>query len=104
MIDIENLDKQECYQVPDGYFEDLPTTVMNRIHKEQTKKRNLWISSVAVVVLILICTTLVTGYLHNNAQNEAQIAKQQKSDEITLEEQMTDYYSNELAQIEYFYH
>jgi len=100
MIDIENLDKQDCFKVPDGYFESLPKEVMNKIHKEKAKKRNLWITSVAAVVLLLICTTLVTGYLRDT-QSEQQLADKQKTEEIKLQEQMTDYYNSELAQIDY---
>ena len=101
MIDIENLDKHDCFQIPTGYFENLPKEVMNKIHKEKAKKRNISFTSCAAAILLLICTSLVTGYLRNNTESEQQLAAKHKTEELKLQDQMTDYYSSELAQMDY---
>lgn len=103
MIDIENLSKTENYQVPEGYFEQLPGQIMNTIRKERARRRNIIFSSVAAVALLVICSTLVINYKTNEAkEQQKQIAIEAGLKSSQLEEQMVDYYSDELAQMDYY--
>lgn len=102
MIDIENLSKTENYQVPEGYFEQLPGQIMNTIRKERARRRNIIFSSVAAVALLVICSTLVINYKTNEAKEQQQLAIEAQQQAEQLEEQMVDYYSDELAQMDYY--
>lgn len=102
MIDIENLSKTENYQVPEGYFEQLPGQIMNTIRKERAHRRNIIFSSVAAVALLVICSTLVINYKTNEAKEQQQLAIEAQQQAEQLEEQMVDYYSDELAQMDYY--
>lgn len=102
MIDLDKLSKEEHYSIPEGYFEQLPDQIIGAIHKEKSRKRYIWISSVAAVAAIIICSTIVLNY--SKATNEVEspdLAITTASNEDPLEEQMIDYYSTELAQMDY---
>ncbi len=100
MIDLDTINKEEHYQVPEGYFEQFPKQVMNTIHKEKARKRNIWLSSVAAVAAVVICSFTVIQYIQRDKQQEAEIT-QSVQPESTVEDQMIDYYSDELAQMDY---
>lgn len=103
MIDIDKLNKEEHYNIPDGYFEQLPGQIMGAIRKEKSKKRNIWISSVAAVAAIIICSTIVLNYEKDDTGVKgSDIVIAETSSEQLLEEQMADYYSTELAQMDYY--
>lgn len=102
MIDIENLSKTENYQVPEGYFEQLSGQIMNTIRKERARRRNIILSSVAAVALLVICSTLVINYKTTEAKEQQQLAIEIQQQTEQLEEQMVDYYSDELAQMDYY--
>ncbi len=102
MIDIEQLNKKEYYDVPEGYFDQLPNQIMGAIRKERTFKRNITISSIAAVFLIIICSTLVINYKKDDISSQKDIAIEKTGNESTLEEQMADYYSTEFAQMDYY--
>ena len=102
MIDLESLKKEEHYEVPDGYFEHLPQQVMNVIHKKKTRTRNLWLTSAAAVMLAILCTTLIFYRVNENQEAAAKQAQKEMEDQQQLEEQMINYYSNELAQSDYY--
>jgi len=101
MIDLDTLQKEEHYQVPEGYFDQLPQQVMNQIHKEKTKRRNIWLSAVAATLALVICSVTVIGYMQRDDVRQQNIV-QAASQNSQLEEQMVDYYSNELAQMDYY--
>ncbi len=100
MIDLDNITKEEHYQVPDGYFDEFPKHVMNTIRKENTKRRNIWITSIAAVMALVICSVTVVRYVHNT-ENEKEQMRMISVQTEQLEEQMADYYSAELAQMDY---
>lgn len=102
MIDLDQLNKEEHYKIPDGYFDQLPNQIMNNIRKEKRHKRNLWISSVAVVALLIICGTIFINYNKEEALTNSDIAIADQGSESQLEEQMADYYSGKLAQMDYY--
>ncbi len=102
MIDIENLSRHEDYVIPDGYFEQLPNQVMNSIRKDRARKRNLAITSIAAVALLVICSTLVLNFKKDEAAVEKEIVIETSNEEGSLEDQMADYYSSELAQMDYY--
>lgn len=98
MIDLDNLTKEEHFQVPDGYFDSFPNQVMNTIHKENVKRRNIWLSSIAAVMALVICSVTIVRYVHNNEKEQMNMISIQTDQ---LEDQMADYYSAELAQMDY---
>lgn len=101
MIDLDNLTKEEHYQVPDGYFEAFPKQVMDTIHKDNAKRRNIWLSSIAAVMALVICSVTIVRYVHNNEKEQMRMISIQTEQ---LENQMADYYSDELAQMDYLYY
>ena len=100
MIDLDTLNKEENYQVPDGYFEEFPKHVLDTIHKEKARRRTLWLSSVAAVMALVICSVTVVRYIQRDNKVE-KVVITQSAQETELEEQMIDYYSSELAQMDY---
>ena len=101
MIDLDNITKEEHYQVPDGYFDEFPKQVMNTIRKENTKRRNIWTTSIAAVMALVICSVTIVRYMQNNEKEQMRMISVQTEQ---LEEQMADYYSDELAQMDYMYY
>ncbi|MCR4681270.1 MAG: hypothetical protein K5636_06645 [Bacteroidales bacterium] len=102
MIDLETLSKEEHYEVPEGYFEELPKQVLNSIHKAKTRRRNIWLTSIAAVMAIVICSVTITHYMVMNERADQKLQAQKAIQyEEQIEDQMADYYSDELAQIDY---
>ena len=99
MIDLDTLQKEEHYQVPEGFFDQFPQQVMNQIRKEKTKRRNIWLSAVAAVMALVITSVTVIQYMQND--NRTQNIALTGSQDSQLEDQMVDYYSTELAQMDY---
>lgn len=105
MFDLENYNKTEQYQIPENYFEELPERVMQNIRQEQRKRRTLISSAVAAVAVIAIAAGVFFTY--NAPEKEAPIVQTQQAysantQEEILETVATDYYSEELAMMDYF--
>ena len=103
MIDLDNITKEEHFQVPDGYFDEFPKQVMYSIRKENAKRRNIWLTSIAAVMALVICSATILRIMHNNEKEQEQMRMISVQTE-QLEEQMADYYSDELAQMDYMYY
>ena len=103
MIDLDNITKEEHYQVPDGYFDEFPKQVMYSIRKENAKRRNIWLTSIAAVMALVICSATILRIMHNNEKEQEQMRMISVQTE-QLEEQIADYYSDELAQMDYMYY
>ena len=105
MFDLENLDKTEHYQVPENYFEELPGRVMQNIKREQHKRRTILSSSIAAVAVIAIAAGVFFTY--NAPGKDPAITQTQQlaatvEEEEALETVATDYYSEELALMDYY--
>ena len=105
MFDLDNLEKREQYQVPENYFEELPGRVMQNIKREQHKRKTIISSAVAAVAVIAIAVGIFFTY---NTSSEGtsitqtqQIAANNAEEEI-LESVANDYYSEELAMMDYY--
>ncbi|MBQ4441425.1 MAG: hypothetical protein II899_04890 [Bacteroidales bacterium] len=102
MIDIEKIERNEHYDVPEGYFEQLPSRMINTIRKERATRRNLFFLSAAAVALLAIASTLFLNFRKQEQENQKQIVIEAAQEEKELEEQMIDYYNTELAQMDYY--
>ena len=105
MFDLENLDKTEHYQVPENYFEELPGRVMQNIKREQHKRRTILSSAIATVAVIAIAAGIFFTY--NTPSQQTDITQTQQlaatiEEEEALETVATDYYSEELAMMDYY--
>ena len=105
MFDLDNLEKTEHYQIPENYFEELPGKVMQKIKDEQIRRRRLISSAVAAVALLAVAVGLFFTY---NTPDEGTAITQTEqvvtasSEEEILESVATDYYSEELAMMDYY--
>lgn len=101
MLDLDQLSKEERYNIPEGYFEHLTDNVMDVIHKEERKRRNLWMSSIAAVCLLMVCSVLFLNiHNHNKQQIDSLVETPLPASEI--DDQEVEYYSAELTQIDYY--
>jgi hypothetical protein len=105
MIDLENIEKHEHYEVPENYFEELPGRVMQRIKHEQHRRRNIISGAVAAVAILAIAVG--TFFTLNTADKRTDTAQTQLSaafetDDEVLESLATEYYSEELAMMDYY--
>ena len=105
MFDLDNLDKTEHYKSPENYFDELPGRVMQNIKQEQQRKRTLITSAVAAVAVLAIAVgvffTLYTPE-KGTAITQAQQVTASVSEEEALETVAADYYSEELAMMDYY--
>lgn len=101
MIDLESLKKEEHYDIPEGYFDQLPNQVMTAIRKKRNRTRKTWIAAAAAVMLAIVTTTLVINFT-NEVNAPANMQVTEISEEEQLEDQMINYYSDELAQMDYY--
>lgn len=105
---MNNLPKEENYQIPEDYFNNLPGQVMNRIRREKKKRHIFQLSGVAAALAIVICGTFVYKTVSSDEEqqpivNEKQIEETQPEETTTpLEQQMVDYYSSDFARMEYY--
>lgn len=105
MIDLENIDKTEHYQIPDNYFEELPGRVMQNIKKQQHRKRTIISSAIAAVAVAAIAVGVF--FTVNTPGKDTEITQTQQlaataAEEEALETVATDYYSEELALMDYY--
>ncbi|MEQ9008235.1 MAG: hypothetical protein RLP12_10145 [Ekhidna sp.] len=59
---LDDIDKQEQFKVPDGYFEDLPMRIQKRIQVEtpvSRSKRTAWSLAMAVSLLFIIAYVFI---------------------------------------------
>ncbi len=101
-IDLDTLSKKENYPIPEGYFDQLPHQIMRTIRKERARRRNIAAASIAAVALAIICTSLIINYKIDDMQNQKDIVIEAETADKQIEDQMADYYSAELAQIDYY--
>lgn len=105
MFDLDNIEKTERYQIPENYFDELPGIVMQKIKSEQTRRRRFISSAVAAVALLAVAVGLFFSF---NAPEEAATITQaqqvttENTEEEVLESLATEYYSEELAMMDYY--
>ena len=115
MFDLENLDKTEHYQVPENYFEELPGRVMQNIKREQHKRRTILSSAIDMPIDTKTCFAAVAVvaiaagifFTYNTPSQQTDITQTQQlaatiEEEEALETVATDYYSEELAMMDYY--
>lgn len=105
MFDLENLDKTEHYNIPENYFEELPGRVMENIKREQQHKKTIIASAVAAVAVLAIAVgVFFTIYSpeEGTATTQTQQVVASVSEEEALETVAADYYSEELALLDYY--
>ena len=105
MFDLDNLDKTEHYQIPENYFEELPGRVMQNIRQEKHKRRTLISSAIAAVAVLAIAVGIFFTY--NVPDKSTEITQTQQlaatpTEEEELETFAADYYSEELALLDYY--
>ncbi len=105
MIDLENIDKTEHYQIPENYFEELPGRVMANIKHDQHKRRTIISSAVAAVAVVAIAAGIF--FTVNTPEKGPAVTQTQQIaatdvEEEALETVATDYYSEELAMMDYY--
>lgn len=105
MFDLENLDKTEHYKIPENYFDELPGRVMQNIKHEQQHKRTIIASAVAAVAVLAIAVGVF--FTVNSPEKGTDITQVQQvtttiSEEEALETLAADYYSEELAMMDYY--
>lgn len=105
MFDLENLDKTEHYNIPENYFDELPGRVMQNIRHEKQRKRTLITSAVAAVAVLAVAVGVFFTLF--SPENGAEITQTQQiaasiSEEEALETVAADYYSEELAMMDYY--
>lgn len=105
MFDLDNIEKTEHYQIPENYFEELPGKVMQKIKDEKIRRRRLISSAVAAVTLLAIAVGIFFTYnapdKGTNVTQTQQVTTASTEEEI-LESVATDYYSEELAMMDYY--
>lgn len=101
MLDLDQLSKEEHYKIPDGYFEHLTDNIMDVIHKEERKKRNIWMSSIAAVCLLVLCSVLIIN-INNHEKQEKGTLVETPAPVNELDEQLIEYYSAEITEIDYY--
>lgn len=105
MIDLDNIEKTEHYQIPDNYFEELSGRVMQNIRHEQRKRKTFISSAVAAIAVIVIAVGIFFTY--NTPEKSTVITQTQQvatanTEEELLEAVATEYYSEELAMLDYY--
>ena len=101
MFDLDNIEKTEHYQIPENYFEELPGRVMQKIQSEQARRKRFIMSAVAAVALLVVAVGLFFTY--NTPDEGAAITQTpQITEEEVLESVASDYYSEELAMMDYY--
>ena len=106
MFDLDNIEKTEHYQIPENYFEELPGRVMQNIKHEQQRRKAVITSAVAAVACIAVAVG-VFFTLHVPEKGTAITQTEQQvttsvSEEEALETFAADYYSEELAMMDYY--
>jgi hypothetical protein len=101
MFDLDNIEKTERYQIPENYFEELPGRVMQKIQSEQVRRKRFIMSAVAAVALLVVAVGLFFTY-NTPDEGTAITQTQQVTEEEALESVATDYYSEELAMMDYY--
>lgn len=101
MLDLEQLSKEERYNIPEGYFENLTDNIMDVIHKDQRKRRNIWMTSIAAVCLVVISSVLFIN-LQTSDKKDAGTLVESPMPANNLDDQMIEYYSAELTEYDYY--
>ena len=105
MIDLENIEKTEHYQIPENYFDELPGRVMQNIRQEQRKRKTFISSAIAAVAVIAVAVGIFFTYNMSTQSTEITQAQQvatANTEEELLEAVATEYYSEELAMLDYY--
>jgi len=110
MFDLENLDKTEHYKIPDNYFDELPGRVMQNIKHEQQRKKTIITSAVAAVAALAIAVGVF--FTFNTPDQGTAItqvvqpatASVSEEEQEALETVAADYYSEELAMMDYYFY
>lgn len=91
----ENIDKQVTFQVPEGYFENLPLQIQKRIDQEKNKSATYSIPSWSLAMAAMLAAILSFVFYFNDttSSTEALLASVPEEDIISYlsSMDMTDY-------------
>ena len=79
---LEDIDKKEVFKVPEGYFEDLPMKIQQRINDGQKTKKSVipaWSLAFATVILLLVTFVFI---LPNGDQSAEELLAEISQEEI----------------------
>lgn len=63
---LSDIEKKNQFEVPDGYFEDLPLRIQKRIESEQQRKQTIALPSWSLAMAASIALIIVSVYLLQN--------------------------------------
>ncbi len=73
---LDDIDKKETFKVPDGYFEDLPLKIQQRISTGQKKqRRGIPVWSLAMAASVIVILTFIFLIPDNNSAAEDMLAE-----------------------------
>jgi len=106
MFDLDNIEKTEHYQIPENYFEELPGRVIQNIRQEKQRRKTIITSAVAAVACLAVAVgvffTLNTPEKGTVITQTEQVVAPVPEEEEVLETLAADYYSEELAMMDYY--
>lgn len=106
MFDLDNIEKTEHYQIPENYFEELPGRVMQNIRQEKQRRKTIITSAVAAVACLAVAVgvffTLNIPEKGTAITQAEQVVVPAPEEEEVLETLAADYYSEELAMMDYY--
>lgn len=92
---LENIDKQVNFQVPEGYFENLPLQIQKRIDQEKNRSATYSIPSWSLAIAAMLAAILSFVFYFNDttSSTEALLASVPEEDIISYlsNMEMTDY-------------
>lgn len=92
---LENIDKQVNFQVPEGYFENLPLQIQKRIDQEKNRSATYSIPSWSLAMAAMLAAILSFVFYFNDttSSTEALLASVPEEDIISYlsNMEMTDY-------------
>lgn len=87
---LDDIDKKEVFQVPEGYFEDLPMRIQKRVDSEKPVTRQQFIPKwgLALASSIALIVTFVFVFNNNGPSPEDMLAEVSQDELVAYLEQM----------------
>ena len=96
-LTLDSIEKKEVFKVSEGYFDNLPTRIQNRVIEREYKSRPAYIFSKSLKFALPVIALIIMSIYFGNRYNDSGLDVQAMIDEVSTEQLVAYLSESELS-------